>query len=159
MLEYAIKSIAPFIDNLYLEPDQINPNQIELRFREIGHENLFNAYSLSDGTLRFICLCTLLLQPQPPKTIIIDEPELGLHPSAIIKLGSMLKSASVKAQIIVSTQSVNLLDQFAAEDIIIVERNDGQTVFKRQNDEELERWLSEYSLGELWSKNVLGGTP
>jgi predicted ATPase len=147
------------MDSHYLQPDQINPNQIELRWKEKGHDNLFNAYSLSDGTLRFICLCTLLLQPDPPNTIIIDEPELGLHPSAIIKLGAMLKSASIKAQIIVSTQSVNLLDQFLAEDIIIVEREDEQTVFKRLKDDNLKEWLTEYSIGELWGKNVLGGTP
>jgi predicted ATPase len=159
ILEYTIKSIAPFIDSLYLQPDLINPNQIELRWKEIGHDNLFNAYSLSDGTLRFICLCTLLLQPEPPNTIIIDEPELGLHPSAIIKLGAMLKSASTKAQIIISTQSVNLLDQFVAEDIIVVEREDEQTVLKRLNEENLKDWLNEYSIGELWGKNVLGGTP
>jgi len=159
ILEYTIKSIAPFIDSLYLLPDQINPNQIELRWKEKGHDNLFNAYSLSDGTLRFICLCTLLLQPEPPSTIIIDEPELGLHPSAIIKLGAMLQSASSKAQIIVSTQSVNLLDQFLPDDIIVVERDEEQTVFKRLNEVNLKDWLNEYSIGELWGKNVLGGTP
>src|SRR6185437_4539531 len=146
ILEYTIQSIAPFIDSLYLQPDQINPNQIELRWKEKGHDNLFNAYSLSAGTLRFICLCTLLLQPEPPSTIIIDEPELGLHPSAIIKLGAMLKSASTKAQIIVSTQSVNLLDQFLPEDIIVVEREDDQTTFKRLNDDGLKDWLNEYSI-------------
>ncbi len=159
IFEYTVKSIAPFIDGFYLQPDQINPNQIELRWREKGHDNLFNAYSLSDGTLRFICLCTLLLQPEPPNTIIIDEPELGLHPAAIIKLGAMIKSASIKAQIIISTQSVNLLDQFSADDILVVERDDDQTVFSRLNEDHLQNWLNEYSIGELWGKNVLGGTP
>lgn len=159
ILEYTIKSIAPFIDSLFLQPDLINSNQIELRWKEKGHDNLFNAYSLSDGTLRFICLCTLLLQPEPPSTIIIDEPELGLHPSAIIKLGAMLQSASTKAQIIVSTQSVNLLDQFLPEDIMVVERESEQTVFKRLDENGLKDWLNEYSIGELWGKNVLGGTP
>jgi predicted ATPase len=130
-----------------------------LRWREKGHDNLFNAYSLSDGTLRFICLCTLLLQPEPPNTIIIDEPELGLHPAAIIKLGAMIKAASVNAQIIISTQSVNLLDQFSAEDIIVVEREGDQTVFKRLSEDNLQNWLNEYSIGELWGKNVLGGMP
>jgi predicted ATPase len=159
ILELTIKSIAPFIDSFYLQPDNLNPNQIELRWKEKEHENLFNAYSLSDGTLRFICLCTLLLQPAPPNTIIIDEPELGLHPYAIEKLGAMVKSASIKAQIIVSTQSINLVDQFTADDIIVVDRENDQTVFKRQSEEELAVWREEYSLGELWSKNLLGGTP
>lgn len=159
ILEFTVKSIAPFIDSLYLQPDQINPGQIELRWKEKGHDNLFNAYSLSDGTLRFICLCTLLLQPEPPSTIIIDEPELGLHPFAISKLAGMLQSASEKAQIIVSTQSVNLVNEFNADDIIVVEKRDGQTVFTRQSEDILEGWLKDYSIGELWEKNVLGGRP
>ncbi len=159
ILEFTVKSIAPFIDSLYLQPDQVNPNKIELRWKEKGHDNLFNSYSLSDGTLRFICLCTLLLQPDPPSTIIIDEPELGLHPAAITKLSAMIQSASEFAQIIVSTQSINLLDQFNPEDILVVEREDDQTVFKRLNKEELGEWLDEYTLSELWRKNVLGGRP
>ncbi len=159
MLEFTVKSIAPFIDSLYLLPDAINANQIELRWKEKGHDNLFNAYSLSDGTLRFICLCTLLLQPNPPSTIIIDEPELGLHPAAITKLSAMIRSASEWAQIIISTQSINLLDQFRPEDIVVVERGDNQTVFKRLSKEGLGEWLDEYTLSELWRKNVLGGRP
>jgi predicted ATPase len=99
------------------------------------------------------------MQPHLPSAIIIDEPELGLHPFAIQKLAAMLKSASDKTQIIVSTQSINLVDQFTADDIIVVERENNQTVFKRQNEEALAAWREEYSLGELWSKNVLGGTP
>jgi predicted ATPase len=141
MLEFTVKSIAPFIDSLYLQPDSINPNQIELRWKEKGHDNLFNAYSLSDGTLRFICLCTLLLQPDPPSTIIIDEPELGLHPFAISKLAAMLQSAADVAH------------------IIVVERSDSQTVFERQSADSLKHWLEDYSLGQLWEKNVLGGRP
>jgi predicted ATPase len=159
MLEYTVKSIAPFIDSLYLQPDSINSNQIELRWKEKGHDNLFNAYSLSDGTLRFICLCTLLLQPAPPSTIIIDEPELGLHPFAISKLAAMLRSAADVAQIIVSTQSVNLVNEFTPEDIIVVERNGNQTVFERQSEDSLKHWLEDYSLGQLWEKNILGGRP
>lgn len=159
MLEFTVKSIAPFIESLYLQPDQVNPNQIELRWKEKEHDNLFNAYSLSDGTLRFICLCTLLLQPDPPNTIIIDEPELGLHPAAITKLSAMIRSASEFAQIIVSTQSINLLDQFEPEDIIVVEREDAQTVFRRLSKEELGEWLDSYTLSELWRKNILGGRP
>jgi predicted ATPase len=159
LLEFTIKSIAPFMDSLFLQPDRIDANKIELRWKEKGHDNLFNAYSLSDGTLRFICLCTLLLQPNPPSTIIIDEPELGLHPSAINKLSAMIKSASNQSQIIVSTQSINLLDQFSPEDILVVERENDQTVFKRLAKEELGEWLDNYTLSELWRKNILGGRP
>lgn len=154
-----IQSIAPFFDSFYLKPDEINPQQIFLRWREKGSDQLFTAHNLSDGTLRMMCLTTLLMQPNLPTAIIIDEPELGLHPFAIQKLASMLKSVSIKTQIIVSTQSINLVDQFSPDNIIVVERSDNQTVFKRQNEEALAVWREEYSLGELWSKNVLGGTP
>ena len=154
-----IQSIAPFFQEFYLVPDEINPQQIFLRWIEKGSDQLFTAHNLSDGTLRMICLATLLMQPHLPNTIIIDEPELGLHPFAIQKLAAMLKSASYKSQIIVSTQSINLVDQFTADDIIVVERSGNQTAFKRQSEEALITWREEYSLGELWSKNVLGGTP
>ena len=159
IIEKIIRSIAPFFDRFYLQPDEINPQQIFLRWQEKGSDQLFTAHNFSDGTLRMICLTTLLMQPHLPSAIIIDEPELGLHPYAIQKLASMLKSAASKSQIIVSTQSINLVDQFSADDIVVVERDEKQTIFKRQNEEELTVWREEYSLGELWSKNVLGGTP
>ena len=164
MISSVVKSVAPFFDQFYLQPDEINSQQIFLRWKEKGSEQLFNAHSLSDGTLRMICLTTLLLQPNPPATIIIDEPELGLHPFAIAKLAAMLKSASQKVQVIISTQSVTLLDHFTADDVIVTERErsqDGrsQTIFKRQSEESLYDWLQEYTLGELWDKNVIGGRP
>jgi predicted ATPase len=159
MIERVIQSIAPFFDRFYLKPDEVNSNQIYLRWFERGSDQLFNAHNFSDGTLRMICLSTLLLQPTLPSTIIIDEPELGLHPFAINKLASLLKASSGKTQIIISTQSVNLLDQFDPENIIIVERESEQTVFRRQNSTDLTDWLKNYSIGELWDKNVLGGRP
>ncbi|RZJ84322.1 MAG: ATPase, partial [Chryseobacterium sp.] len=118
-LERTIKSIAPFFDRFELEPNRLNENQIQLEWREVGaSDSYFNAYHLSDGTLRFICLATLLMQPKPPKTIIIDEPELGLHPIAINKLAGLIRKASQAVQIIISSQSVNLVDNFEAEDIL-----------------------------------------
>jgi predicted ATPase len=159
IIERVIQSIAPFFDKFYLQPDEINSQQLFLRWQEKGSDQLFTAHNLSDGTLRMICLTTLLMQPNLPSAIIIDEPELGLHPFAIQKLAAMLKSASTKTQIIVSTQSINLVDQFTADDVIVVERENNQTVFKRQSEDALAAWREEYSLGELWSKNVLGGTP
>lgn len=158
-IEKIVQSIAPFFKSFYLKPDEINSDQIYLRWLEVGSDQIFNAHNLSDGTLRMICLTTLLLQPNLPGTIIIDEPELGLHPSAINKLAAMLKSASEKSQIIISTQSVNLVNEFDPEDIIVVERADNQTIFTRQSSETLHNWLEDYSLGELWEKNVLGGRP
>ncbi len=159
IIEHTIRSIAPFFEQFDLKPDAMNPEIIFLNWLEKGSDDYFNAHNLSDGTLRFIALTTLLLQPEVPKTIIIDEPELGLHPFAIQKLGALIKSTSVKSQIIISTQSVNLVDQFTANDIIVVERRDRQTIFTRQNEDNLKDWLDEYSLGELWEKNVLGGRP
>lgn len=159
LIEKVIQSIAPFFDKFYLRPDEINNNQIFLRWYEKGSEELFSVHNFSDGTLRMICLTTLLMQPELPGTIIIDEPELGLHPFAINKLAAMLKMASAKSQIIISTQSVNLVNQFSANDIIVVERRDNQSVFLRQSDDSLKDWLNDYTLGELWEKNVLGGRP
>lgn len=159
MIVRTVQSIAPFFDRFFLQPDEINGQQIFLRWLEKGSEQLFTAHNLSDGTLRMMCLCTLLLQPNLPSTIIIDEPELGLHPFAIEKLAAMLKSASQQTQVIVSTQSVNLLNHFEAEDVIVVERQDNQSVFHRLDSDELADWLEEYSLSDLWDKNVLGGRP
>jgi len=159
MIERTVHSIAPFFDRFYLQPDEINGQQIFLRWLEKGSDQLFTAHNFSDGTLRMICLSTLLLQPEPPSTIIIDEPELSLHPFAIEKLAAMLQSASQKAQIIISTQSTNLLNHFEAEDVIVVDRQEEQSTFRRLNTEELTDWLDEYSLSDLWDKNVLGGRP
>jgi len=159
IIEHTIRSVAPFFDRFDLRPDAKNEEMIFLNWLEKNSDEYFNAHNLSDGTLRFIALATLLLQPDAPKTIIIDELELGLHPFAIQKLGALIKSASAKSQVIISTQSVNLVDQFSAHDIIVVEREDGQTSFSRQNDETLKGWLEDYTLGELWEKNVLGGRP
>lgn len=159
MIEYTIRSVAPFFDRFDLQPDEKNPEIIFLNWLEKGSDEYFNAHNLSDGTLRFIALTTLLLQPDLPKTIIIDEPELGLHPAAINKLAAMIQSVSETSQIIVSTQSVNFLDQFNPEDILVVEREDNQTVFKRLNSEQLQGWLKEYTISDLWVKNVLGGRP
>jgi predicted ATPase len=134
---------------------------IELEWFEEGEDMPFKAYHLSDGTLRFICLATLLVQPadQQAETIIIDEPELGLHPYAITVLAGLLKSASKEKQIIVSTQSVDLLSEFSPEDVIVVDRNGNKSILSRLDSSTLQDWLEEYSLGELWKKNLLGGRP
>ncbi len=157
MIEYTIRSVAPFFEKFDLSPDDKNPDVIFLNWLEKGSDEYFNAHHLSDGTLRFIALTTLLLQPIPPSTIILDEPELGLHPFAISKLAGMIKKASVHSQIIIATQSVNLVNEFSADDIIVAERKNNQTVFKRQSEESLKTWLEDYSIGELWEKNIIGG--
>jgi predicted ATPase len=99
------------------------------------------------------------MQPDPPSTIIIDEPELGLHPYAITLLGAMLRSSSTRMQVIVSTQSVPLVNEFTIDDLVIVEREEEASLFRRLDENEFDLWLKEYSLGELWEKNILGGRP
>lgn len=156
-----IRLVAPFFDDFNLRPSPLNPNNIRLEWQERGSDAYFDANALSDGTLRFMCLVTLLLQPDDllPSVILIDEPELGLHPYAITLLASLLKQAADKTQVIVSTQSVPLINQFAPEDVIVVDRKDGQSEFHRLNEDDLKDWLGEYGLGDLWEKNVIGGRP
>jgi predicted ATPase len=158
-IEMQVRAIAPFFDHFDLAPDQLNKAQIELQWLDRGSDIPFNAYHLSDGTLRFIALATLLLQPNLPKTIIIDEPELGLHPAAINKLAGLIMKASAQSQIIISTQSVGLVDNFEPADIITVDRQDNQSVFHRHQKADLVHWLDTYSMGDLWNKNVIGGRP
>ncbi|QXO95193.1 AAA family ATPase [Methanospirillum purgamenti] len=156
-----IRIVFPFFDDFYLRPDPFNENVIKLEWHEKGSDYPFGAYNLSDGTLRFICLTTLLLQPKKylPSVIIIDEPELGLHPLAITILASLIKNAALNTQIIISTQSVNLVNHFDAEDILVVDRDRDQTRINRLSSDLLEDWLKDYNLGELWEKNIIGGRP
>jgi predicted ATPase len=155
----AVKLVAPFIHDFKLEPVTGNPTIINLEWTTVNSDFPFRIDQLSDGTLRFICLATLLLQPNTPATIIIDEPELGLHPYAISILSGLLKKASSRAQVIIATQSVTLIDTFNLEDLIIVERRNGESFFEHLNPEVLKAWLNDYSLGQLWEKSVLGGRP
>jgi predicted ATPase len=155
----SVRSVAPFFDNFVLAPDAVNPDVIQLAWRHRTDDSLFTADSLSDGTLRFICLATLLLQPEPPSLIVIDEPELGLHPFAIAQLAALVRSAASKSQVLLATQSVTLLDQFEASEVIVAERSNGESTFRHLDENALAEWKQEYSLGELWLKNVLGGRP
>jgi predicted ATPase len=157
----AIRLVAPFFSDFQLRPNPLDPNSIQLEWREIGNDFPFLAHNLSDGTLRFISLATVLLQPdeQMPATILIDEPELGLHPYAIELLASLLKQASEKHQLIVSTQSIELLNQFDADHVIVVDRKEEQSTFTRLDSVKLQAWLEDYSLGDLWKRNVFGGRP
>jgi predicted ATPase len=152
-----IRLVAPFFGDFELK--EVSPGQTQLLWKEQYSDLIFYPHQLSDGTIRFICLATLLLQPKPPSTIIIDEPELGLHPYAIEVLAGLLREAASNCQLIVSTQSRPLVDEFTPGDLIVVDRKDGETTFARPNANELKSWLSDYSLGELWGKNVLGGRP
>ncbi|GAA6622317.1 AAA family ATPase [Scytonema sp. NUACC26] len=154
-----IRLVAPFFGDFYLRSSPQNREVIELEWFERGQDIPFKAHLLSDGTLRFMCLATVFLQPEElqPETILVDEPELGLHPYAITILASLIRSTP--KQVIISTQSVELLNEFDANDIIVVDRNEGKSLFHRLNQHELEEWLKDYTLGELWKKNVVGGRP
>lgn len=154
-----IRLVAPFFDDFLLEPMADSPGQMQLEWKQLNSASTFRAHHLSDGTLRFICLAALLLQPNPPSTLIIDEPELGLHPFAISILAALIHEASLRTQLIISTQSSPLLDEFEPEDIIVVERKDGASVFKRLDKDALSQWLENYSLGELVRKDIIESGP
>ena len=156
-----IQMVAPFFGDFHLRPAVDNKESIQLEWTEAGQDVPFNGSALSDGTLRFICLATVLLQPEEfmPATLLIDEPELGLHPFAIAVLGALMKSTAQRHQLIASTQSVELVNEFDAEDLIVVDKQRGASTFSRPDVAALQEWLTEYSLGELWKKNILGGRP
>ncbi len=161
LIRRTVALVAPFFDDFLLEPQRLNTDKIRLEWRHKGSDAYFDVSSLSDGTLRFIALTTLFLQPETyrPSVILVDEPELGLHPYAITMLASLVKQASVKTQVILSTQSPLLLDHFQPEDVLVTDRVDGGTQFTRLESAGLVSWLQDYSLGQLWEKNELGGRP
>lgn len=159
IIEATIRSVAPYFKRFKLSPMLTDESRIKLEWEEQDSDMYLDASSLSDGTLRFIALATLLLQTKLPETIIIDEPELGLHPAAMVKLSAMIKRASAKAQIIVATQSVTLISNFSINDLIVVGRDDNQSTFHRLNEADFSQWLEEYSVGDLWEKNIIGGRP
>ena len=156
-----VQLVAPFFDDFVLRPLALNEDKIRLEWRHRGTDAYFDASSFSDGTLRFIALSTLLLQPESlrPAVILIDEPELGLHPYAITLLASLVKQASATSQVVLATQSPVLLDHFQPEDVLVTDRVDGQTQFSRLDKDSLKNWLNDYSLGQLWEKNEIGGRP
>lgn len=156
-----IRLIAPFFGDFDLEPAGPYKKDILLNWREKGSDQVFGPHQLSDGTLRTICLITLLLQPEAelPDLIIVDEPELGLHPYALNVVASLFKKASHHTQVLISTQSSSFLDNFDPEDVVVVNREGKESQFERPDPEKLKAWLDDYSLGEVWEKNVIGGGP
>ncbi len=149
-----IKSIAPYFSDFYLQPN--SENYIRLQWTDRYSETIYGVTDLSDGTIRFMALTVLFLQPKLPDTIIIDEPELGLHPTAIAKLAGMIKSVSEKGcQVIIATQSTDLISHFQPEDIITVDQIDGESKFKRLDSNKLSNWLDDYTIDDLWKRNII----
>ena len=158
-----IRMALPQFQDFVLEPLRRNENYILLNWKEKDSEYLFGPHQISDGSLRFMALATLLLQPPKtlPNVIILDEPELGLHPAAVSLLTGMIKAASLHSQILLATQSTRFIDDFEASDIVIVERNEARrcSTYKKLDESKLSEWLERYSISELWEKNVIGGRP
>lgn len=154
-----VQSVAPYFLDFHLEPTP--SDGIRLFWRDKFSDAIYTPSAFSDGTIRFVALTVLFLQPNPPKVIVIDEPELGLHPKAIGKLAGLIKSASSQnTQIVVATQSADLISAFSPEDVITVDQIDGESRFMRLDSNNLSRWLENYTLGELWESNVIqGGQP
>ena len=156
-----IRTIAPFFGDFDFPPSAVTANDIRLDWRQRDSADIFGPHQLSDGTLRAICLVTLLLQPENelPGLIVVDEPELGLHPYALNTVADLFKKASYHTQILLSTQSSTFLDNFDPEDVIVVELAEKESTFTRLDDAKFKEWLEDYSLGEIWEKNVFGGGP
>lgn len=151
-----VRQVAPFFGDFVLRDEG---GQTQLLWRDRHSELVYYPHQLSDGTLRFICLATLLLQPSPPPLLVIDEPELGLHPFAIKLLAALLHEAARRSQLVVSTQSSALIDEFEPGQVIAVNQHDGESTFARLEADRLVDWLKEYTLGQLWEKNEFGAQP
>ncbi|MDR3717499.1 MAG: AAA family ATPase [Bryobacteraceae bacterium] len=153
-----IRQVLPFFAEFVLEPEY---ERVLLSWREIGSDHVFSASQAADGMLRALALIALLQQPEEdlPKVLILDEPELGLHPYAVEVLAGLLRAASKYVQVVVATQSVSLINGFSPEDIVVVDRHGRESSFQRLSSAKLGEWLDEYSLSELWEKNIIGGRP
>lgn len=154
-----IQSVAPYFSDFFLKSN--DEGYIRLLWQDKFSSTTYGVNDLSDGTIRFIALVTLFLQPNLPETIIIDEPELGLHPFAIAKLAGLISSAAAKGcQVIIATQSTDLISHFKPEDIVTIDQKDGESKFNRLDSESLSVWLSEYTIDDLWKRNIIqGGQP
>ena len=153
-----IGRILPVFDRFTLEAHY---GRVQLRWKAKGMDRTFGAHLTSDGSLRFFALVTLLNLPPEmmPDVILLDEPELGLHPAAISLIGDMIRSVSEERQVIVATQSPLLVDCFDLDEIVVLELQDDETIFRRLDPDEYRRWLDEFTTGELWQQNLLGGRP
>jgi predicted ATPase len=154
-----VQLVIPMFKDFVLKPNPFNEGTIRVEWIDKYSDYVFLGSDLSDGSLRFICMAAMLLQPNCPDLILLDEPELGLHPSAVTILAGLLRKAAHFSQLIISTQSSDLVSEFEAENIIVVENEARYSTLKRLDIPKLSYWLGEYSLGEIWDKNIIGGQP
>jgi len=135
--------------------------KVSLRWKTRVSNKTVGSHLTSDGSLRFFALVTLLHLPPEmlPNVLLLDEPELGLHPAAVTLVGSMLKAVAKERQVVVATQSPLLVDEFSLDEIIVLELRDERTEAQRLNPDQYRSWLEEFATGELWQKNLLGGRP
>jgi len=154
-----IRRVLPVFDRFQIDESY---GKVSLRWKATGSDKTLGAHLTSDGSLRFFALVTLLNLPAGmlPDVLLLDEPELGLHPAAVALVGGMIKSLAVDRQVIVATQSPLLVDAFDLEEIIVLDLEDGRTAFNRLDSDEYRRWLEEgWMPGEIWQKNLIGGRP
>lgn len=156
-----VRKVMPMLDDFVLEPQRLNPRNILLNWKQRGSDYVFGPHQISDGSLRAMALITLFLQPAEdlPALIVVDEPELGLHPHAIGIIAGLIRAASLTSQVILTTQSTTFLDHFEPEEVIVVDSRDGRSLFRHLDVAGLKDWLEDYSIGHLWEKNVVGGGP
>lgn len=156
-----VRQLVPSFGDFALEPQRFDPKSILLNWRQFDTDYLFGPHQLSDGSLRAMAIATLFLQPENdlPNMIVLDEPELGLHPQALELLLGLMRSVSHRTQVILATQSPTLLDYFVPAEIIVADLHEGASRFRRLDEEQLSDWLDDYGVGELWQKNVIGGGP
>ena len=153
-----IRRILPVFDRFQIEDDD---GKVMLEWKAQGMDKTVGAHLTSDGSLRLFALVTLLNLPERmlPDVLLLDEPELGLHPTAIALVGSMIKVLATNRQVIVATQSPLLVDVFDLDKILVLELRNGRTEVLRYDESKYRHWLDEYATGELWQMNLLGGRP
>ncbi len=153
-----VRLLLPFFAEFVFSPEN---GSIALQWREKNDETVYDASQASDGMLRIIALVTLLCQPDEslPSLILLDEPEIGLHPHAISMIAALVQQVSYRTQVMVATQSVTMVDEFELDDIVVVDRVNGESVLRRLSSAEYATWLEDFSPGEIWSRNLIGGGP
>ena len=159
LISQHVRRALPVFDRFQLDDSY---GKVSLRWKAAGTDKSFGAHLTSDGSLRFFALVTLLNLPLEmlPNVLLLDEPELGLHPAAVVLVGSMIKALAANRQIIVATQSPLLVDAFDLDEIVVLDLQDGRTTARRPDADEYRRWLDEgFTPGEMWQKNLIGGRP